>query len=94
MEYGSPLHRRTVQLLAHDAVTDFRVYGIGADVISDRPAVAACFVLGLEIRIVGAGEEFFEFIHVSVSSVSRQAFNMRLCTWDDYCPTRTGQNLP
>ena len=71
MEYGGPLHRRTMQLLAHDAMTDFRVYGIGADVISNRPAVAARFVPGLEVRIVGAREEFFEFIHVSASLVGR-----------------------
>jgi hypothetical protein len=86
MKYGSPLHRRTVQLLAHDAVADFRVYGIGADVISDSSAVAARFVLGLEIRIVGARKDFFEIIHESVSAVSREAFNMRLCTRNDEYP--------
>ncbi len=71
MEYGSPLHRRTVQLLAHDAVTDFGVHGIGADLISNSPAVAGRFVLGLEVRIVGAREEFSEFIHESVSAIGR-----------------------
>jgi hypothetical protein len=65
VEDGGPLHRRTMQLLAHDAVTDLRVHGIGADVISDRPAVAARFVLGGEIRTVGAAKEFFEFVHLS-----------------------------
>ena len=88
MEYGGPLHRRTMQLLAHDAVTDFRVYGIGADVISNRPAVAARFVPGLEIRIVGEREEFFEFIHGSVSLIGRELFNMRVCTWNDECSSR------
>ena len=71
MEDGGPLHRRTVQLLTHDAVTDFCVYGIGANLISNYPAVAARFVLGFEIRIVGAREDFCEFIHVSVSLVGR-----------------------
>jgi hypothetical protein len=87
MEYGGPLHRRTMQLLAHDAVTEFRVHGIGADVISNRSAVAARFVPGLEIHIVGAREEFFEFIHVSVSLVGREVFSMRVCTWNDECPS-------
>src|SRR5512134_2956992 len=65
VEDGGPLHRRTVQLLAHDAVTDLRVHGIGANVISGRPAVATRFVLGREIRAVGATKEFFEFVHLS-----------------------------
>jgi hypothetical protein len=65
VEDGGPLHRRTMQLLAHDAVTDIRVHGIRADLISDRPAVATRFVLGGEIRTVGAGKEFFVFVHLS-----------------------------
>lgn len=71
VEYGGPLHRRTMQLLAHDAVTDFRIDGIGADAVSNRSAVAARFVLGLEVRIVDAREERFEFIHLSGSLVGR-----------------------
>src|SRR5210317_2163620 len=85
MEYGGPLHRRTMQLLAHYAVTDFRVHGIRADVISNRPAVAARFIFCLEIRIVGAREEFFEFIHVSVSLVGLERFNVHPCAWNDEC---------
>jgi hypothetical protein len=67
MEYGGPLHGRAMQLLARDAVTDFRVHGIAADLISNRPAVAARFVSDFEIRIAGAREEFSKFVHVSVS---------------------------
>ena len=80
VEYGGPLHRGPMQLLAHHAVTDFRLHGICADVISDRPAVAACSVSGLEPQIVGRREELLEFIHLSVSLVDREPFNLRDCS--------------
>jgi hypothetical protein len=86
VEYGGPLHRRAMQLLARNAVTDLRVHGIGADVVSNRPAVAARFVPGLEIRIVGAREKLLEIIHVPVSLVVGEWFNMRACIWKSECP--------
>ncbi len=78
VEYGGPLHRCTMQLLAHDAVTNFRVHGIAGNVISNRAAVTAGFVSGVKIHIVGTQEEFFEFIHRFVSSVGCDLFYMRV----------------
>ncbi len=85
MENGGPLHRRPMQLLAHDAVADLRAHGIGGDMISNRPAMAACFVPGLEVRIVRAQEELLEFIHVSVSSTGCDLFSMRVRTRNGEC---------
>ena len=69
MEYGSPLHWRTMQFLAHDAVANFRVHGIGADAIACRPAVTAGLVPSLETCIVRTCEEFLKFVHRSSTLV-------------------------
>jgi len=87
VKYRGPLHRRAMQLLARDAVTDFRVHGIGADLISNRPAVAVRPVPDLETRIVGAREKSLEFIHVPVSPVVGEGFNMQAHTCNDECPS-------
>ena len=56
MKDGGPLHRRTMQLLAHDAVTDLRVHGIGGDAVPHRPAMATRFVSSLKAGIIGSQE--------------------------------------
>ena len=48
---GGPLHRSTVQFLARQAVTDFRIHGIGAYLVANRPAKADGAVFGDKRRI-------------------------------------------
>ncbi len=69
MKNCRPLHRRAMQLLAHGAVADFRVHRIGTRLISNRSTVATRFVSGLDLRIVGARKQSFEFIHLFVPTV-------------------------
>jgi hypothetical protein len=43
---GRPLHRSAVQFLARQAVTNLRILGIGANLISNTPAKAGGPVFG------------------------------------------------
>jgi hypothetical protein len=49
---GGPLHGGTVQFLAGQAVTDFRIHGIGAHLVSNGPAKAGGPVFGNKRRVV------------------------------------------
>jgi len=49
---GRPLHRGTVQFLAHQAVTNFRIHGIGAHLILNGPTKAGGPVFGDKRRVV------------------------------------------
>ena len=48
---GRPLHRRTVQFLAGQAVAEFGIQGVRTDFVLNRAAMAACTVFRYEIRI-------------------------------------------
>ena len=48
---GRPLHRRSVQFLAGQAVAEFGIHGIRAHLVLNRAAVAACTVFGYKVRI-------------------------------------------
>jgi hypothetical protein len=49
---GGPLHGGTVQFLARQAVTNFRIHGISAHLVSNRPTKAGGPVFGDKRRIV------------------------------------------
>ena len=52
---GSPLHGGTVQFLARQAVTNFRIHGIGAHLVSNGPAKAGGPVFWDKRRVVKGG---------------------------------------
>jgi len=52
LKNGGPLHGGTVQFLAHQAVTNFCIHGIGAHLVSNGPTKATCPVFGDKRRVV------------------------------------------
>jgi len=61
---GGPLHGGTMQLLARQAMTNLRIHGISAHLVSNSPAKAGGPVFGnkrrvVQIRILGAESVFY-----------------------------------
>jgi hypothetical protein len=49
---GGPLHGGTVEFLARQAVTNFRIHGIGAHLVSNGPTKARGPVFGDKRRVI------------------------------------------
>ena len=49
---GGPLHGGTVKFLARQTVADFRIHGIGANLVANTPAKAGGPIFGDKRRVV------------------------------------------
>ena len=70
-ENRGPLHGGTVQCLAGPAVADLGIHRIGADLVADRAAMAACAVARDERIVVGRGVVRTEIAHRRLASWKR-----------------------